>query len=139
MGSEPKLPFPIERGDVPPLRYILTLLIAAVKAQGGSLRLDVADVSEVKDGEMLIKDYDRAENALVLRIANCAPEVYILEQQRSQETWQRQPAGQQPPQPKKVWDDAALAEAETKRQQQEALRQFDHYLSPKSGRDTIRQ
>ena len=65
-----------DRGRAPLDAYLGRLLLAAVKAAGGSLSIPCSTIDAVDNSEHLIKDYDASANAIVLRSCGRFTEVW---------------------------------------------------------------
>lgn len=119
--------YPIDRGEEGLQRYLTRLLIAAVHAAGGELRIPSKHLRQVEDGEFLHKDYDVVGDELVLRAGSKHSETYVIT--RSQQWDEQAKKTAQPRSQVKVWDDEALATAEEKRDREAALRALDTFRS----------
>lgn len=74
-----------DRGRAPLDAYLGRLLLAAVKAAGGELRIPCATIDAVDQEENLVKDYDAATNTLVLRSCGRFTEVWAVRPESA--TW----------------------------------------------------
>lgn len=72
----PKSPF--VRGKMTASNYLLTILLATIKKQGGELRLKKADFVDIEEGQGLVKFIDDKKGELVLRFGEENSEIFFI-------------------------------------------------------------
>ena len=73
-----------DRGRAPLDAYLGRLLLAAVKANGGELRISCSSIDAIDTDEHLVKDYDASANAIVLRSCGRFAEVWQVKPEATQ-------------------------------------------------------
>lgn len=94
--------FPFDRGDLSELDYILQLLLATLKKNGGEIRLKKSDFAEIEDNHSLIKFVDEKKSEIVLRYGPEHSELFFAKPQRKEKVWQNPDLHQPQSQPQAI-------------------------------------
>lgn len=72
-----ELPYPLSANGMSPDRYLLNLLAAIVKKQGGEMRLKVSDILSVTD-QVLVRYPNDNLTEIVLRLGPKTTDLYVV-------------------------------------------------------------